>query len=272
MTAQRLSDLSCDETEFKKAATQYEEVLKRSGYNEKLVYTPKENRASRRIRQRDILWYTSPFDRQVKTNVGHTFLKLIDRHFPPNHRLRALLNRNSFIVSYSCMQNVNSAISSHNRKVLNQPTTPARSCNCTDRTRCPLDGKCLTTALVYGSAVTADDESGNYVGISEPPFKSRRSDHRTSFNDRRYENKTDLSKKVWELRDKGKLPHISWSIIRKSTPYVSGSNHCNLCLWEKYHIMKGENLINKRDELVSTCRHVNKFLLKNFKNRNRDND
>ena len=40
MTAKRLSDLSCNEEEFKKAANEYQEVLKKSGFNTKLEYTP----------------------------------------------------------------------------------------------------------------------------------------------------------------------------------------------------------------------------------------
>ena len=35
-------------------------------------------------------------------------------------------------------------------------------------------------------------------------------------DDRHYEKKTDLSKKVWEIKDNVKLPG-TWSIVRKST-------------------------------------------------------
>ena len=49
-------------------------------------------------------------------------------------------------------------------------------------------------------------------------------------------------------------------------PYKSGGNTCNLCLTEKYHIITSNlKLLNKRTELISTCRHVNKYLLKNIK-------
>ena len=168
------------------------------------------------------------------------------------------------------MTNMASKISSHNKRVLNKTETNPCLCNCTDRSLCPLDGKCLTRAVIYQGDVNTDDgEHHKYIGLSEPPFKGRSSDHRTSFNDRKYEVKTDLSKKVWELKDKGKVPNVTYSLVRKSSPYQPGSDHCNLCLWEKFHIMKGNNLINKRDELVSKCRHVNKFLLKNFKDKNR---
>ena len=39
MTSQRISSLSCNEEEFKKAASDYQSVLENSGYKEKLTYT-----------------------------------------------------------------------------------------------------------------------------------------------------------------------------------------------------------------------------------------
>ena len=169
------------------------------------------------------------------------------------------------------MPNMASKISSHNKNILNKTSDEVRLCNCNDRNLCPLDGKCLTRTIVYQGEITT--HSGNkhkYIGISEPPFKGRSSDHRTSFSNRMYINKTDLSKKVWELKDLGEEPTISFSIIRKTSPYKAGSDHCNLCLWEKFYLMKRKDLLNTRDEMVSKCRHINKFLLQNFKSRNRE--
>ena len=166
------------------------------------------------------------------------------------------------------MPNVDSFISSHNRKILQ--TEIPNLCNCRNKNICPLKGKCLTQAVVYQAKISTDDgESFKYIGLSEPPFKTRRNDHRSSFNDRIYETKTDLSKKVWELRDQNKMPHITWSILKKSSPYMPGSDHCNLCLWEKFYIMKDKNLINTKDEFVSKCKHINKFLLRNYKKKDK---
>ena len=40
-----------------------------------------------------------------------------------------------------------------------------------------------------------------------------------------------------------------------------------LCLTEKMFILQADkkNLLNKRSKLVSKCRHINKFLLKNVR-------
>ena len=60
---------------------------------------------------------------------------------------------------------------------------------------------------------------------------------------------------------------ITWKILKQTTPFSPVSNRCNLCLWEKYFIICRPELatLNKRNELVTSCRHANKFLLKNLK-------
>ncbi len=40
-------------------------------------------------------------------------LYVIDKHFPPNHKLHKIFNRNTVKISYSCMNNVKSIISTH---------------------------------------------------------------------------------------------------------------------------------------------------------------
>ena len=56
---------------------------------------------------------------RVKTNVGKTFLKLLQRHFPKRHRMYKIFNRNTVKISYCCMRNMESVISSHNKQILN---------------------------------------------------------------------------------------------------------------------------------------------------------
>ena len=60
---------------------------------------------------------------------------------------------------------------------------------------------------------------------------------------------------------------MKWKIIDKSHPYKNGSKRCNLCITEKLHIINADetNSINKRSELISKCRHENKFYLRNYK-------
>ena len=80
-------------------------------------------------------------------------------------------------------------------------------------------------------------------------------------------NVTELSKVVWNAKGAGETPLIECSIVKRVPPYQCGSKICQLCLAEKMSILQADkkNLLNKRSELVSKCRHINKFLLKNVR-------
>ena len=73
----------------------------------------------------------------------------------------------------------------------------------------------------------------------------------------------ELSKELWQIKMKNYTPEITWRIIRKCLPYNYNSRKCYLCLNEKLEmaLYEGENLLNKKTELISKCRHQNKFVL-----------
>ena len=59
---------------------------------------------------------------------------------------------------------------------------------------------------------------------------------------------------------------LEWKILDKAMSYEPGSRKCMLCLTEKYHIVFSKpNLLNSRSELMTKCRHENKFYLSNYK-------
>ena len=62
---------------------------------------------------------TPPFSKNVSTNIGHRFLALVDKHFPKDHKLRKIFNRNTIKISYSCMNNTKQIIDNHNKRILN---------------------------------------------------------------------------------------------------------------------------------------------------------
>ena len=88
------------------------------------------------------------------------------------------------------------------------------------------------------------NKTKHYCGVYEKNFKERCNNHTASF------------------RNKNK-----WCIASKTHPYVWGRRKCDLCLTEKLTIIKAdpETLLNTRDELVSKCRHMNKFTSRHFK-------
>ena len=110
----RLSNLSSSKEIFDESKRYYQDALKRSGYSYILNYSPSNNHRSSN-RSRNIIWFNPPFSNIVSTNVGKIFLKLVDKHFPRNHKFRKLFNRNNIKVSYSCMRNLESIVNSHNK-------------------------------------------------------------------------------------------------------------------------------------------------------------
>jgi hypothetical protein len=51
--------------------------------------------------------------KNVSTNIGQTFLNIIDDEFPPGHPLHKIFNRNTVKISYSCMPNIKQTIDGH---------------------------------------------------------------------------------------------------------------------------------------------------------------
>ena len=130
-------------------------------------------------------WFNPPFSKSVVTKIGKTFLRLIDKHFPPHHKLHKLFNRNSVKISYRCMANVKSIINKHNKTVLDPPTSNSeRTCNCINREKCPLQQKCLTNNIMYKATITSNQDNYHhkiYYGITETKFKQRYANYIKSF-------------------------------------------------------------------------------------------
>ena len=79
---------SCNEGILSKIAPFYNSILQDCGFNENIKYCPEESVSSRRTKNRskNIIWYNPPFSRNVKTNVGKHFFKLLKKHFGKNHK------------------------------------------------------------------------------------------------------------------------------------------------------------------------------------------
>ena len=271
MISERISKISSNKEIFDRASQLYNDALQSSGYTEKLTYKPPSTKRTK-SRPRKIIWFNPPFSTNVKTNVAKRFLSIVDKNFPKNHRLHKIFNRNNLKVSYSCLPSVSRIISAHNKKVLNDPIDPNNNneklCNCRIKNECPLNGNCLVKEVIYKCNVKkVDNEAGkHYIGLTANSFKQRWYSHKHTFRNEDKKKSTELSNHVWDLQLMDISPQLNWEIIDHARPYINGSKRCNLCLTEKFHIMTSElDLINKRSELVSKCRHVNKYLLKNFK-------
>ena len=207
------------------------------------------------------------FNRNVSTKIGKYFLNLLDNHFPRNHHLQKIFNRNSVKVSYSCTKNMKTIINNHNKNILGKkPSIDTSTCNCRNKEDYPLNGQCQIGEVVYESTLTSNQQNykdKKYFEIAEESFKGRLYNHNLSFRNEFYKNDIELSKELWQIKIKNYTPKITWRIIRICQPYNYDSRKCYLYLNEKLEIelYEGGNLLNKKTELIFRFRHQMKFML-----------
>ena len=295
MIGKRLSKLCSTKESFDQEKVLYQEALKKSGHKEELQYIPAAAAATKRRRQRKVIYFNPPFNLETKTCVLKEFLKLIDKHFDRSHPWRRYINRHTVKASYCCTRNMAVHISSHNKKVLSkldENRNEDAGCNCqSEKTKlkrvrdnlniaenepppdwfiggCPLEGKCLTSSLVYKATVKSVSGEMDYYGLTSNTFKERYNGHTTSFrNLRKPESeakKTTLTSYIQKLEQKKEKYSIKWAIQKRAFSYKPGSSFCGLCLTEKTEILLADpkRTLNKRNELLEKCRHRAKFKLK----------
>ena len=118
-------------------------------------------------------YFNPPYSKNVKTNIGGRFLKLIDKCFPKYHPLHKIVNRNTVKLSYKCMPNFKATISRHNQKLLkeelskNTQVAPEPGCNCSSGP-CPLvTNNCKIDHVIYRATVKDDNqETHTYTGVT----------------------------------------------------------------------------------------------------------
>ena len=100
-------------------------------------------------------------------------------------------------------------------------------------------------------------------------FKKRYANHKKSFNLIKPKNNTTLSIEYWNLKQKQQAPRLTWAIKGQNKAHGPALNKCNLFLNEKLAIIDDpdNNLLKKRSEEISQCRHRSIFKLVNFTSR-----
>ena len=124
----------------------------------------------------------------------------------------------------------------------------------------------MTENVFYEATVTSSIPNYGeklYFGITEPPFKSRFNNHTKSFRNKKYSTETELSKEIWRIKERNADYNVHWKIRKLCPTYNATTKKCMLCLNEKKDILyyDGGNLLNKRSEIISTCRHRYKHSL-----------
>lgn len=65
-------------------------------------------------RKINIIWFNSPFNLEVKSNIGKILFKLHDKYFPKSYELHKIFNRNTVKLNYSCSSNLETTIKRQN--------------------------------------------------------------------------------------------------------------------------------------------------------------
>ena len=130
-------------------------------------------------------------------------------------------------VSYSCMTNVSSILTSHNRKILAE-NEKQYECNYWNKDECPLEKT---------DVITLNTSRKFYIGLSDTPFKERYNNHKRDFRNKRYEKSTELSKYIWSLQESGIEFTIHWKIL-SHVKGMTKRGHCSLCLTEKLWLLR----------------------------------
>ena len=274
MIETRLSKNSSNKNLFNNIKKDYNDALNINGYNYEIKYT-EERKNKKRNRKRKIIWFNPPYCKSVKTNIGKKFLKIINKHFGENSKLKKYLNKNNIKLSYSCMPNMETVIKNHNKKLTNNnKKNKDESCNCRKKQKCPLEGgECRAENVIYQATIKTENSSKIYIGLSSNQLKKRIATHNTTINSKpddknhlQYKQATELSKIIHKLKNENKNYKLTWKIIKREKKSKPGTTTCRLCLKEALLILESDkNCINKRTELMNSCRHKNKFLIINWK-------
>ena len=239
-----ISKTSSNKDIFDESIKRYKHAFKESGFSETLKYIAPTTNIEQKYRKLKIIWFNPPFFRSVKSNIGRIFLRLISKHFPRNHTMQKIFNRNTFKIKYSCLRNISFIISSHNRNILS-PKQQSFGCDCRGKNEWQFNGECQTPSVIYREDVDNDsnDEKKIYFGIIGNAFKERYRKHISDFKHVKHENSAELAKYIRQLK-RGKISFsVKWKIITKMygspNPFL-----CKLCLTEKLWIIEGELHVN----------------------------
>ena len=170
------------------------------------------------------------------------------------------------------MSNMKDKIGNHNGKILSKKDEIPLDANgnvescCQDGLHCPLQpDRCDQKNVIYQARVHTPTESNKvmiYYGSTEREFKKRCSEHKSSFR-KIPKSLTALSSYIWKLKEKQTPYFVNWSIKARGHAFSSGGRACDLCLTEKLIILTADQntMLNRRDELLESCRHRRKHLL-----------
>ena len=105
-------------------------------------------------------------------------------HFPKNHYLHKIFNRNSVKISYSSTKSVKTIINNYNKSIPGtKPSISTSTSNFRNKDACPLNRQCQIREVVYEGTLSSYQptyEEKKYFCIEEESFKGRLCNHNLS--------------------------------------------------------------------------------------------
>ena len=99
------------------------------------------------------------------------------------------------------MSSMKNVILKHNSKMTEDPKlTNNKTCNCRQKSDCPLNQNCFSECLVYNAAVNTS-ATKSYYETCEKSFKERYNNHTSWFRNKSCQKITELSNYVSELKE-----------------------------------------------------------------------
>ena len=105
----------------------------------------------------------------------------------------------------------------------------------------------------------------NYWGCTENELKTRVATHRSTFNNSKQENATELSKEIHSIRRLGQEYNVMWNIVERAKAFKPGDDFCRLCNLERYIILFKSNEKTLNNFRVEQCYHKRKIYLSTIK-------
>ena len=253
MISSQISEKFCDKNHFDKAVPGYKIALEISGLDHNITQIPIQSKCQTQKRQ--IIWFNLPYSANLKTNVGKVFMRIGDEYFLHLHKYYKLFNRNNIKLSYSCMPGMNNVIQKHNSKIMNNvaPCT-IKTRNFRRETGSHMNGNCLSDCLIQKHLLIQ-----LLINITMVLLKILLKNLTITIN---FLLEINLVKRTLNCFSM----YGNWK--RKLLIVLS----IFILLWNQRYMF--EDLIvdlnvlpNKRDELVSKCRHGNKFTLNCLRDR-----
>ena len=125
MIGKRVAGLCSSDEIFENCKQHYIDSLEVAGHknvnwNYEELKSESQPKNQKRQRKRKIVWFNPPWCSSVKTKIGGTLFYLMEKHFPADHKLRKIINKNCVKVSYCCTSNMERIIKASNNNKLDK--------------------------------------------------------------------------------------------------------------------------------------------------------